>query len=395
MPQPLLQPYRMGSLELPNRVVMAPMTRNRGDNPGNVPTELVAEYYAQRASAGLLISEGTFVSKKGIGFINVPGLYTPAQVDGWRQVTGAVHANEGRIFCQLWHVGAVSHPELLDGELPLAPSAINPESTAYTFGGFKPTVTPRTMESEDIAGVIGEFRQAARNAADAGFDGVEIHAANGYLFHQFFARSMNLRTDAYGGSIENRARLLFDVIDAVRQSYPADRIGVRVNPTLHGLSGIEFDEETLPLFDHVAARLSELGLGYLHVMEPINDTDHLPPALTGNSVAAYFRSRFAGTLISAVDHTSESANAAIDQGSADLVAFGRPFISNPDLVDRFRTGAALAMPDRTTFYAGGARGYVDYPTASDSPVENAGADYIDSRETYAETRRKMKAPTTD
>lgn len=390
MSQPLLQPYRLGSLMLPNRVVMAPMTRNRGDNLENVATELVAEYYAQRAGAGLIVSEGTFVSRQAVGFINVPGIHSPAQVRGWRVVTSAVHAAGGRIFAQLWHVGAISHPELLDGALPVAPSAINPGTNAFTASGFKPTVTPRALETSEIRGVVEDFRRAAANAVAAGFDGVELHGANGYLFHQFFARSMNRRTDHYGGSIENRARLLLEVLEAVTSEVPADRIGVRINPGVHGLSGINFDDETLPLFEHVARELDARQIGYLHVMEPINAIEQLPDCLKRPSIAAFVRSSFGGTLIAAVDHTQATANEAIAQGHADLVAFGRAFIANPDLVARFRANAPLAAPFRDTFYSGGARGYTDYPTLSDASSTDDGGGRIDPGERYAETRTRSR-----
>lgn len=390
MSQPLLQPYRLGSLDLPNRVVMSPMTRNRGNNPENVATDLVAEYYAQRAEAGLIISEGTFVSKQAVGFINVPGIYSAAQVIGWKKVTDAVHHAGGRIFAQLWHVGAVSHPELLDGELPVAPSAINPGTNAFTHGGFKPTVTPRALETHEIKRVVEDFRRAAANACEAGFDGIELHGANGYLFHQFFARSMNRRNDVYGGSIENRARFLFEVIDAVGSEMPVDRIGVRLNPGVHNLSGVDFDDETLPLFDWVAGQLDERGIGYLHVMEPINATEQLPDYLTRPSIAAYFRKRFKGTLIAAVDYNQQTGNEAIQSGQADLVAFGRAFIANPDLVARFREGAPLAMPFRETFYTGGAKGYVDYPTLDTSPADIASDGRVGANERYAETRSRSR-----
>lgn len=389
MSQALLQPYLLGSLELPNRVVMAPMTRNRGDNPENAATDLVAEYYSQRATAGLIISEGVYVSRYGVGHINVPAIHTAAQVAAWKKVVSAVHAAGGRIFAQLWHVGAVSHPELLNGELPLAPSAINPNAMAYTKAGFTPTVTPREMSEQDIADTIVDFRRAAANAVDAGFDGVELHAANGYLFHQFFARSMNSRKDAYGGSIENRCRFLFDVIAAVKKELPADRIGVRINPAVDRLSGIEFDEETLPLFDLVASRLSDEAIGYLHVMEPINAIEQLPDELVRSSVAAYFRKCYRGTLIGAVDYTQETANRAIEDGVVDLVAFGRAFIANPDLVSRFLLNRPLSRPDRSTFYTGGAAGYTDYPSFSNSTHEQMVKDLVDSNERYAETRRKI------
>ncbi|MCW2241829.1 alkene reductase [Azospirillum canadense] len=390
MSQPLLQHYRLGSLDLANRVVMAPMTRNRGDNPENAATDLVAQYYAQRASAGLIISEGTYVSPQGAGYIHVPAIHSAAQVAGWAKVTAAVHARGGKIFAQLWHVGAVSHPDILGGELPVAPSAINPKAMAYTPNGFQATVTPRALSLSEIAGIVGDFRRAAANALAAGFDGVELHAANGYLFHQFFARSMNTRMDAYGGSVENRARFLFDVIDAVTRELPSDRIGVRINPAVHGLSGILFDEETLPLFDHVVGRLNALNLAYLHVMEPINATDQLPPELVTPSVASYFRSRYTGTLIGAVDYTQDSANAAIASGAVDLVAFGRAFIANPDLVERFAHGHPLAIPDRATFYTGGVSGYTDYPTFADGPAPRD-TDTPDGFESYAETRRRFNA----
>ncbi|MBB5157319.1 alkene reductase [Saccharopolyspora phatthalungensis] len=243
MTQPLLRPYTLGTLTLPNRIVMAPMTRNRATNPDLAPTELHAEYYSQRASAGLIITEGTYVSPRAIGFIHVPGLYTETQVTGWKLVTDAVHAAGGRIFCQLWHTGALSHPDLQqDGALPVAPSAINPHDKAFTHAGHTPTVTPRALTAEEVTDTVAEFRHAARNAMRAGFDGIELHAANGYLFSQFFARSMNQRTDQYGGSIENRARFLFEVLDAVAHEVPPDRIGVRLNPALHELGGVIFDD---------------------------------------------------------------------------------------------------------------------------------------------------------
>lgn len=390
MIQPLLQPYRLGSLDLPNRVVMAPMTRNRGDNPGNVATELVAEYYAQRSGAGLIISEGTFVSKQGVGFINVPGIHSPAQTLGWRKVTDAVHAAGGRIFAQLWHVGAISHPDLLDGQLPVAPSAINPQTNAFTPSGFQPTPVPRALETAEIMEIVADFRRAAGNAAEAGFDGVELHGANGYLFHQFFARSMNKRADAYGGSIENRARLLFDVLDAVEKELPAGRVGVRINPGVHNLSGIDFDDETLPLFDYVSQHLSERRIAYLHVMEPINAAEQLPDSLKKPSTAAYFRRRFEGALIAAVDYTQDSANEAIRQGHADLVAFGRAFIANPDLVTRFAQDAPLAMPFRDTFYSGGAKGYVDYPALDAAAGQGDQSGRVVAGERYAETRSQSR-----
>ena len=385
MTQPLLQPYKMGTLDLPNRIVMAPMTRNRADNPGLTPMDLHAQYYAQRASAGLIITEGTYVSPRAIGFILVPGLYTDDQVAGWRRVTDAVHAAGGRIFCQLWHVGAMSHPDLQhQGALPLAPSAINPNDKAFTTSGHVATVTPREMTTGEIAETVQEFQLAARNAVRAGFDGVELHGANGYLFSQFFARSMNERTDQYGGSIENRSRFLFEVLDAVSQEVPADRVGLRINPALHELGGVVFDDETYPLFENVVTRLNDYGLAYLHLMEPINPTDEL--RLPTPTVGAHFRPLYRGTIITATDYTRESGNQAIARGDADLVAYGRAFIGNPDLVERFASDAPLTVPERSTFYGGGAAGYTDYPYLTDeqvadtvSPDQRVGLDYPTAR----------------
>lgn len=391
MTNALLTPYRLGSLELPNRVVMAPMTRNRGDNPENKATDLVARYYAQRASAGLIISEGTFVSRQAVGFVNVPGMYSDAQLEGWKAVTDAVHAAGGRIFAQLWHVGAISHPDLQeDGGLPVAPSAVNPMTNAFTSGGFKPTVTPRALETREVEAVVRDFGLAAVRAASAGFDGVELHGANGYLFSQFFARSMNQRADQYGGSIVNRARFLFDVVAEVSKIFPADRIGLRLNPAVHNLSGITFDDETLPLFDYLVDRVNSAPLAYLHVMEPINDLEGLPPHLIHPSVAAYFRKRYRGTLIGAVDYTWDSANEALRRGDVDLVAFGRAYIANPDLVERFAAEAPLAMPSRETFYAGGAKGYVDYPRAGEAESAADHGNAVQRHERYAETRARSR-----
>lgn len=393
MSEALLQAYQLGSMRLPNRIIMAPMTRNRVDNSQGVPVQLMAEYYAQRAAAGLIISEGTFVSREAAGFIRVPGLFSAQQIEGWARVTSAVHDKGGRIFAQLWHVGAVSHPDLLDGALPLAPSAINPMTSAYTNDGFKPTVTPRAMTAEVIGKTVQDFRSAAANAAKAGFDGVELHGANGYLFHQFFARSMNKRTDAFGGTIENRGRFLFDVLAAVQRELPNNRIGLRINPTMHGLSGIEFDEETMPLFEYIVDRLNAEKLAYLHVMEPINPVDLLPKAIVQPSVVAHFRKLYKGTLIGAVDYTRETATQAIAHGYADLIAFGRAFIANPDLVQRFALHAPLAQPHRETFYTEGPAGYVDYPSLGVTAPQSSSGDRVLPGERYGETRRRMRAPT--
>jgi NADH:flavin oxidoreductases, Old Yellow Enzyme family len=391
MSQPLLSPFRLGDLDLSNRVVMAPMTRNRADNPGNLPTALTARYYAQRASAGLIISEGTFVSRQGIGFINVPGLYTDAQAEAWKQVTSAIHAAGGHVFAQLWHVGAISHPDLLDGELPVAPSAVNPETKAYTKEGFKPTVTPRPLAAEEIAAIVEDFRVAAARAAEAGFDGIELHGANGYLIQQFLAKSTNRRSDRYGGSIENRTRFLFEVIDAVKREFPAGRIGLKINPAADDLAGVMFDDETLDLYRHIVTRLNASPIGYLHISEPTNVHDTLPAELFAPSVAAWFRPLYHGTIIGGVDYTQDSANAAIKAGRVDLVAFGRSFIANPDLVARFAQHVPLALADRATFYTGGAKGYTDYPDLSAEPRDRDSRHSVAVGERFFETRAKTRA----
>lgn len=358
--QILLQPYQLGDLKLNNRMVMAPMTRSRSDNPGNVATELTAEYYAQRASAGLIITEGTYVSKEAVGFVNVPGIFTDEQTAGWKLVTDAVHAKGGKIFAQLWHVGRLSHPALQDGKLPLAPSALNPFDRAFTYEGFADTVVPREMSEEDILRTIEDFKIAAENAVKAGFDGVEIHAANGYLFHQFFNVYSNRRTDQYGGTIENRARILFETLDALKEVIGLNRVGVRLNPSLHGAQGMMIDPETIPTHEYIAERLNDYALAYLHLTEPFTPVDNVPDAV--KNVAKHFRPLYKGTIIINKGFTRETGNEVIENGDADLVAYGVPYIANPDLVERFAQNAPLNIPDKDTFYATGPKGYVDYPT---------------------------------
>jgi len=385
----LLRPYDLDGLMLSNRVVMAPMTRCRADNAGSTPTDLHSRYYAQRAGAGLIISEGTFVSPRAAGYINVPGLYSDAQVAGWKQVTDAVHNAGGRIFAQLWHVGAISHPSLQPGDtLPLAPSAINPNDSAFTKSGPTLTVTPREMTIADIHETVAEFAHAARNAIQAGFDGVELHGANGYLIQQFLAASMNRRADQYGGSIENRVRFLLEILDAIRAAAPGIRLGLRLNPALHGLSGIMFDEETVALYCYLMDRIGPYSLTYLHLMEPINET--LDIGFPASTVAAYFRPFFAGTIISATDHTRASGEEMLSRGDADLVAFGRAFISNPDLPDRFAAGAPITVPDRSTFYQGGAHGYIDYPFLSEKDGRTTVGSNARVDGSYRDARKQMR-----
>ncbi len=360
--QALLTPYQLGNLTLNNRVVMAPMTRSRSNNEGNLATAMTAEYYAQRASAGLIITEGTYISPKAVGFANVPAIYTDAQVEGWKLVTNAVHQKGGKIFAQLWHVGRMSHPNLLNGQLPLAPSAINPQAQAYTQNGFEDTVTPQEMTVEDIRQTIQDFKKSAANALEAGFDGVELHGANGYLLHQFFVRDANQRSDAYGGSMENRARILFELLDELKEVIDLGRVGIRLNPSTHNLFGMTIDEETIPTFEYIVHNLNGYGLAYIHLTEPFAPVDNVPGAVT--EVAKHFRPIYDGTLIINKGFTQETGNKVIEDGNADLVAFGVPFISNPDLVERFRSRAPLAEANRNTFYTTGAQGYIDYPALS-------------------------------
>lgn len=359
----LFSPYELSGLTLQNRMVMAPMTRSRSDNEGNVATVLTAQYYEQRATAGLIITEGTFISKKAVGFINVPGIYSDDQVAGWKLVTDAVHAKGGKIFAQIWHVGRMSHPDLHNGELPLAPSAINPNAKAYTQNGFVDTVVPAAMTTEDIQQTIRDFTQAAANAVKAGFDGVELHGANGYLLHQFFNGCSNQRTDAYGGSIENRARILFEILDALKAVIPMNRVGVRLNPSMHNAQGMLVDELTIPTHEYIVKELNNYGLAYLHLTEPFVPVDDVPHAVT--KVAKHFRPLYKGTLIINKGFDKAKAIQVLEDGDADLVAFGVPFIANPDLVKRYETDAPLNTPDQATFYVPGAKGYTDYPFLSE------------------------------
>ena len=319
--QALLKTYKLGDLELKNRVIMAPMTRGRADNPEKkaIP-ELHSEYYRQRASAGLIISEGSQVSKDAVGYINTPGIHTKEQVEAWKDVTSAVHNADGKIFIQLWHVGRMSHPDFHGGELPLAPSPINPNSKSFTPEGFKDTVVPREMTADDIKQTIEDFKQAAKNSMEAGFDGVEIHSSNGYLFHQFFNATSNHRNDEYGGSIEKRSRILFDVLDAVKEVMPENRIGIRLNPSMHGLFGMTMDEETIPTFDYIIKKLNEYDLSYLHLSEPFTDVSEISFAET--DIAKRYRPIYKGTLMINTNFDQEKGNAVLDDGDADLVAFG-------------------------------------------------------------------------
>ncbi|WP_055437163.1 alkene reductase [Lacinutrix algicola] len=360
--QPLLTPYNK-NINLKNRVVMAPMTRSRADNEGKVATnELQGLYYEQRASAGLIITEGSQVSKQAVGYINTPGIYTDTQVEGWKKVTKRVHDKGGKIFIQLWHVGRMSHPDFHNGELPVSASALNPNSKSFTPGGFKDTVTPKEMTIADIKQTVEDFKNAAANAVKAGFDGVEIHSSNGYLFQQFFNGTSNTRTDDYGGSIENRTRFFFEVLDAMKAVIPQEKIGVRFNPSLDGLFGITMDKDTIPTFEYIIKKLNDYNLAYVHLSEPFTDVSEIPFAVT--EIAKHFRPLYNGTLMINTAFNQEKGNKVLEAGDADLIAYGKPFISNPDLVERFENNLELAEWDEDTFYTTGVKGYTDYPKAS-------------------------------
>lgn len=356
----LFQPYMLGSLALANRIVMAPLTRNRA-GAGLVPSELAATYYAQRASAGLLITEATQISAQAQGYQDTPGIYTQAQIDAWRKVTDAVHAKGGKIFVQLWHVGRISHVDLQPGgAAPVAPSAIRAETKTFVNNGFHDVSMPRALELAELPGIIEDFRQAAANAITAGFDGVEIHAANGYLLEQFLKDGANQRTDAYGGSVENRARLLLEVTQAVIKEIGAERTGVRISP-VSPANAISCSDPQ-PQYDYVAGELSALGVVYLHVVEGATGGPRNIAPFNYDSL----RQGFKQTYIANNGYSVELAAAQFAEAKADLFAFGRPFIANPDLVERLKTGAALNPLDATTLYGGGAKGYTDYPTLAEA-----------------------------
>ncbi|MHB8914177.1 MAG: alkene reductase [Thiobacillus sp.] len=348
-------PWALGLLQLKNRMVMAPLTRSRARG-GNVPSAMAANYYSQRAGAGLIITEATQATADGQGYISTPGVYDDAQVAEWKKVTDAVHLKGGLIFCQLWHVGRISHPDFRGGEVPVAPSAVAPRGVqSYTANGFQDIPTPRALETSEIADIVAGFHQAAMNAEAAGFDGVEVHGANGYLLDQFLEDSTNQRTDKYGGSLENRARLLFEVIDAVTTVWGSERVGVRLSPG--GSFNDMSDTRPQETFGYVVRRLAELNLAYLHLIEQPQ-----AEATTQDLSARFFRPMYPGTIIVAGGYTLERANAVLKSGDANLVAFGKLFIANPDLVERFKQRAPLNTPNPETFYGGGAEGYIDYPT---------------------------------
>lgn len=356
----LFEPYALGPLTLSNRIVMAPLTRNRA-GAGFVPGEITAQYYAQRASAGLIISEATQISQQGQGYQDTPGIYSQQQIDGWRKVTDAVHAKGGHIFLQLWHVGRVSHIDLQpDGKAPVAPSAIRAETKTFVNNGFVDVSEPRALELDEIPGIIEDFRRAAANAIVAGFDGVEVHGANGYLLDQFAKDGANTRTDPYGGSIENRARLMLEVTDAVVEEVGAERTGIRISPVspANGVSSSDPQGQ----FDYIVKKLDEMGIAYLHVVEGATGgpRDVAPFDFEG------LRRKFKNTYIANNGYDLDLAATRHEQGLADLFAFGKPFIANPDLIERLKTGAPLASFDPSTLFGGGAAGYTDYPATAAS-----------------------------
>jgi N-ethylmaleimide reductase len=350
----LFSPLQVGALTLPNRILMAPLTRCRAE-ADHVPGDLIAEYYAQRASAGLLIAEATMVMEGNSSFWMEPGIYSAAQVAGWRKTTDAVHAKGGRIVLQLWHGGRACHPLLNGGIQPVAPSALAIEGDeVHTPEGKKPYVTPRELRDDEIPGIIAGFKQAAQNAKDAGFDGVEVHGANGYLIDEFLRDGANKRGGPYGGSIENRARLLLEIVAAVSEVYGSDRVGVRISP-LNSYNSM-IDSDPVALSTYVATKLGEAGIAYLHVMR----ADFFQ-AQAGD-VMTPIRAAFKGIIICNMGYTAAEAETAIGEGKLDAVAFGVPFLANPDLPARFQAKAELNAADPSTFYSPGPKGYTDYPS---------------------------------
>lgn len=345
----LFEPMTVGDLHLPNRIIMAPLTRSRATADTRVPVPMMAEYYSQRASAGLIISEATVVDPMGVGYEATPGIWSDEQVKGWKSVTEAVHHAGGRIFLQLWHVGRISDPSLLDGKPPVSASAIAAKGDVTLLRPKRPYPVPRALETQEVTGIITAFGHGAENAKKAGFDGVEIHGANGYLLDQFLQDSTNRRTDAYGGTREKRARLMLEVADAVIGVWGADRVGMHLAPRAdrHDMG----DTDRLATFTYVARELAKRRIAFVCAREERRE----------DSIGPHIREAFGGVYIANENFTRDTAEQALADGVADAVAFGRAFIANPDLVERFATNAPLNAWDELTFYAGGAKGYIDYP----------------------------------
>ena len=356
----LFQPFSFGAITVNNRIIMAPLTRGRSGE-SRIPNDLMVEYYTQRASAGLIITEATQISEQGAGWDQSPGIHTAEQVAGWKKITEAVHRKGGKIVLQFWHTGRASHPDFQPGGvLPVAPSAIAPKGEVHTPFGKKPYVTPHALTIDEIQDVIQQYAIAARNAKDAGFDGVEVHGANGYLLDQFLRDCSNQRNDEYGGSIENRARLLLEVTEVVIKEWGSDRVGVRLSPynPFNDMS----DSNPIALFTHIAAALKPFNLAYLHIMEPL--PGHFFGVDGVERAAPYMQKEFQGPIILNGGYDAQKGAAAINNKEGDAIAYGIPFISNPDLVKRFHQGAPLNEPDMATFYTHDAQGYTDYPALS-------------------------------
>lgn len=359
----LFTPLELGDITLQNRIIMAPLTRMRSKQPGNIPYELNATYYTQRASAGLIISEATQISQQGQGYPATPGIYSQEQVQGWKLVTDSVHKKNGKIFLQLWHVGRISHSShQKDSLLPVAPSAIKPTGKVITSDWKQVDYeTPHALTIEEIQAIINDYKIAAQNAKDAGFDGVEVHGANGYLLDQFLQDSSNKRDDIYGGSIENRARLLLEVVESVTNIWGKGRVGVRLSP--YGTFNDMSDSDPLALFTYVIKQLSDYSIAYIHMIEPRATSAGGSDAVAQDTpcTSELFKSLFNGAFISAGGYTSKTAKEVVENGNADAVAFGRLYIANPDLPERIKVGANLNPYNRSTFYGGSEKGYTDYP----------------------------------
>ena len=351
----LFSPVKLGSIAMSNRMVMAPLTRNRSSMEG-VPQDINVTYYEQRATAGLIITEATPISAMGHGYPLLPGIYTDAQVDGWKKVTDAVHAKGGKIVIQLWHVGRISHPTLLNGATPVAPSAVKPAGKAFTFNGLVDYVEPRALDASELPGIVADYVQASKNAIKAGFDGVEIHSANGYLLDQFLRDGSNKRADIYGGSIENRARFLMEVTKAVVDAIGSDKVGLRLSP-VNPFNDMK-DSNPQAVFNFVTEQLNQFNLAYLHVVEGGIHGGGVDDAFDFDAMRKLCNSPYMANL----SYDKARGNAAIASGHADAVAYGVPFIANPDLVERFRQDAPLNEADSKSFYGGTEKGYTDYPT---------------------------------
>lgn len=357
----LLEPFDLHGLKLPNRVIMASMTRGRAANADLAPGKLQAAYYAQRASAGLIMAEGTWVNEMSVGFINVPGLYTDKQVDGWRLVTDSVHKNGGRIFAQLGHAGVLSHPDHLNGLLPVGPSAVNPKKMVFTTQGPSDSITPRELSVQEIKETVNDYKKAAANSKLAGFDGVEIHVQNPSLISQFLSDALNHRTDEYGGSIPNKARFFFEVLDSVEEVWGSGKISVKINPYLKYRTDKDEWDDSLPTYEYLADRLNKYPLAFLQLLDYAEEGLD-PKAHADRDLFGHFRKIFKGVIVANGGFTFEKANAILEKGDADLISFGVLYIANPDLVERIAGNAPLNASQAETYFTGAEGGYLDYPT---------------------------------